>query len=71
MGGWEPRSSSRVWVPVGERLHREFQRENERKIAGQGALLNVAVGDCAKGAVKGKLQQGLVALYSGRPAGGS
>ena len=45
----------RAWVAVGERLHREFQREVEGRTAGQGGLLYVAGGACADRAVQADL----------------
>ena len=53
---------------MGERLHREFQREVEGRAAGQGGLLYVAGGACADGAVQADLQPGQAAQLSGLPA---
>ena len=53
----------RAWVSVGERLHREFQREVEGRATGQGALLHVTGGARADGTVQADLQPG-----SGRTA---
>ena len=60
----------RGWVAVGERLHREFQREVEGRIAGQRGLLYVAGGACADGAVQADLQPDQTTQLSGLSAAG-
>ena len=62
---------NRAWVAVGERLHREFQREVEGRAAGQGGLLYVAGGACADGALQADLQPDQTAQFSGLPASGA
>ena len=59
------------WVAVGERLHREFQREVEGRTAGQVGLLYVAGGACADGALQADLQPDQTAQLSGLPAAGA
>ena len=61
----------RAWVAVGERLHREFQREVEGRTAGQRGLLYVAGGACADGAVQTDLQPDQTAQLPGLPAAGA
>ena len=59
VSGWGAGSQDalhRAWVAVGERLHREFQREVEGRTAGQRGLLYVAGGACAGGALPADLQ---------------
>ena len=55
-----------AWDTVGERLHREYQREIEGRAAGQG-LLYAAGGACADGAVQADLQPGQAAQLAGLP----
>jgi len=59
---------NQVWVAVGERLHREFQRKVEGRTAGLRGLLYVAGGACADGALQADLQSGQAAQLSGLPA---
>ena len=56
----------RAWLTVGERLHREFQREVEGRVARQRGLLYVA-----DGAVQADLKPGQAAQISGLPAAGA
>ena len=61
----------RGWVAVGERLHREFQREVEGRVAGKGGMLYVAGGACAYGALQADLQPGQAAQHAGLSVAGA
>jgi len=58
---------NRAWVAVGERPHREFQREVEGRTAGQRGLLYVAGGACADGALQANRQPDQTAQLSRLP----
>ena len=55
---------------AGERLHQEFQWEVGGRVARLGALLYVAGGACAAGALQADLQPDQTAQISGLPAAG-